>query len=611
MKCKIRFLAFISLFTLSFVSFIQAVPGVPAPEDHIRWIIDAKGPVRSTPVVSGDVLYVGSDGGYVLAIKKETGEIIWRFKADSAVSSVPLIDSDGGNIIYVTSKKGTLYALQAASGEKIWSFSTQAITRYSKGWDYFISSPVLAGKYVIFGSGDHFIYALNKKKGTVAWKYDAGNMVRSTPVVVADVLYCGTMQGEMLALSVKKGKLKWAFKAKGNKYFPIGEFLFKPLVYNGMVYAGSRDASFYALNAATGALKWNIKDPMGAWYTTAIAEGDTVYAASSDGHYVQALDPATGKEKWKCMSDNLVFSTPAIHKGVLYFGGHDDHIYAADAASGDLLWRYTSGGDVLGSPLVDQDTLYIGSDDGKLYAIDIAATQPKSSSQPKTAFRAVYYAPRLDKKVVSTTSSLPQEIYQLFRDAGYERLDGKGLETFLNDRLTDGQTASSVVVLASYTYPYSILHASNESPSLVRQYLDRGGSFLWIGNLPPFVAALKTEIKKNKDGKEIKEQIFYRSFKEGMAALDIDQSFLYNSGFYYDAYISFATEAGKKLGLPGWFSAGYAVDPKKVNTVLAVSEHGQAAAWIKNYGGPEGTGLIRIWAGEKMPGEPAFLLKLF
>lgn len=583
---------------------LHAVPGTSGARRPVLWSFDARGPVRSTPVISGDVLYIGSDGAYVFALKRQTGEIKWHFKTGSAVSSVPLFDSES-NHVFVTSKKGTLHALHAANGEMSWSFDTKAVTRYAKGWDYFISSPALAGKrgnLVIFGSGDNFIYAINKKKGTLAWNYDAGDMVRSTPTVVGDTVYCGTMKGELLALSVKKGKRKWVFKAKGNKYFPKGEFLFKPLVHNGMVFAGSRDASFYALDAATGAMKWKVTDPMGAWYTTAIAEGDTVFAASSDGHYIQALDVATGKEKWQCKSDDLVFSTPAFHNSVVYFGGHDDYIYAANAKTGDIPWRYRTGGDVLGSPVVDNNILYIGGDDGKLYAIDISKDKAAAASMAKgkTAFRAVYYAPRMDKKVHPVISSLPQEIYSRCRDEGFQRLDGPGLETFLNERIKNKQAASSAVVLASYTYPYSVMQSVEGSPSLVRQYLDGGGTFLWIGNLAPFVATLKPETKKDKDNKEIKDEVFFRAFKETMTTLGINQTFLYNSAFYYDSYVSHATEAGKKLGLPDWFSAGYGVDPKQVSTVLAMDEHGRATAWIKNYGGPDGTGLIRIWAGDRL-----------
>lgn len=37
------------------------------------------------------------------------------------------------------------------------------------------------------------------------------------------------------------------------------------------------------------------------------------------------------------------------------------------------------------------------------------------------------------------------------------------------------------------------------------------------------------------------------------------------------------------------------VDPNQISTVLAVDENGMASSWVKNYGGPEGTGLVQLW----------------
>jgi hypothetical protein len=98
--------------------------------------------------------------------------------------------------------------------------------------------------------------------------------------------------------------------------------------------------------------------------------------------------------------------------------------------------------------------------------------------------------------------------------------------------------------------------------------------------------------------------------KEIMAALSIDSDFFYHGFFYYDAYISYPTETGKQLGLPQWWSSGYGVDPEKVTTVLGMDEHGRATAWIKSYGGPEGTGLIRLWGNDQLPGDMGFIRKI-
>jgi hypothetical protein len=60
-------------------------------------------------------------------------------------------------------------------------------------------------------------------------------------------------------------------------------------------------------------------------------------------------------------------------------------------------------------------------------------------------------------------------------------------------------------------------------------------------------------------------------------------------------YGATVTEEGKKWGLHGWWVSLGWVDPGQVSTVLARDENGMASGWVKNYGGPEGTGLVQLW----------------
>jgi hypothetical protein len=46
--------------------------------------------------------------------------------------------------------------------------------------------------------------------------------------------------------------------------------------------------------------------------------------------------------------------------------------------------------------------------------------------------------------------------------------------------------------------------------------------------------------------------------------------------------------------LPRRWRAGFGIEPAGVSRVLGTDEWGLAAAWIKTYGGPEGTGFFRV-----------------
>jgi hypothetical protein len=62
-----------------------------------------------------------------------------------------------------------------------------------------------------------------------------------------------------------------------------------------------------------------------------------------------------------------------------------------------------------------------------------------------------------------------------------------------------------------------------------------------------------------------------------------------------DEYGSRLTADGALWGLRSSWISTMSVEPHDVTTVLAIEEDGKAAAWVKSYGGPEGTGFVRLW----------------
>ena len=61
-----------------------------------------------------------------------------------------------------------------------------------------------------------------------------------------------------------------------------------------------------------------------------------------------------------------------------------------------------------------------------------------------------------------------------------------------------------------------------------------------------------------------------------------------------------ATDAGRQWGLQPRWRAGWGIEPDKSITVLGIDEFGLASAWVKRYGGPEGTGFVRVPADDPM-----------
>jgi hypothetical protein len=61
-----------------------------------------------------------------------------------------------------------------------------------------------------------------------------------------------------------------------------------------------------------------------------------------------------------------------------------------------------------------------------------------------------------------------------------------------------------------------------------------------------------------------------------------------------------ATDEGKKWGLPSRWRSAWGIAPDSSITVLGRDELGLTTSWVKRYGGPEGTGFVRVPADDPM-----------
>jgi hypothetical protein len=65
---------------------------------------------------------------------------------------------------------------------------------------------------------------------------------------------------------------------------------------------------------------------------------------------------------WTNATVGVIFSTPAIVKGVVYFGSQDGHLYALKAITGEILWAFhDTNGSLWSSPAVANGVVYVGS----------------------------------------------------------------------------------------------------------------------------------------------------------------------------------------------------------------------------------------------------------
>jgi len=105
-----------------------------------------------------------------------------------------------------------------------------------------------------------------------------------------------------------------------------------------------------------------------------------VFAGSSDGMFVNAVDVRTGKENWRTKTSARVFTSGAIAAGNVYFGTWGGDVNWYDARTGKQLGATMAEAAVDASPVIADGVLYFGSDDGYIYAVELPAPRHTMTS---------------------------------------------------------------------------------------------------------------------------------------------------------------------------------------------------------------------------------------
>lgn len=595
---KIFFLLFLSLLRIHVCAQTSMFRGTPdhasayTSEKQIMfvdeaWSFDAKAPVRSTAAASLTTVFFGSSDGKFYALDKQTGKQKWIFNSGSAINSSPALDK--GNV-YFSNNTQTVFALDAATGKQVWKHDFGKNRDYDWGFDYYYSSPTVAGSSIVIGAKDGFVYRLNSSDGKPIWKFGTEGIVRGTPAVEGNTCYFGNTDGILYAVDFATGKEKWRFLSVGNGLknedfgFDRRALISSPTIKNEKVFVGGRDGFFYAVNKNTGKEMWRVDHEV-SWVISSLAVKDTiVVTGTSDGRFVQAVSSNTGKQIWKTRTSSIVWSSPVIFNNHVYIGSGEGVLYCLDLMTGQIINRFQTGGSIFSSPSVGDNLLFFGSDDGKLYALKNGTPRPAL----KNIKRFVFYEPGMNNYF---RSGIDVKLRNYFTSNGYSLISTVKLDSILQQ--TDA--TNSVIVFASNYFPKEILTGYEKSS--LRKYLNSGGRIVVCG-INPVVA--RYDNNKNLNG-------FNFLMADSVLGIYYGPNDLRS---HKGIYPSFATEEGKKWGMKDFWISPLGLETSKVDIVLGKNENGLAAAWVKKYHPSKSSGFIQVWIEQEGSDDLSYLLKV-
>jgi outer membrane protein assembly factor BamB len=566
----------------------------------VLWRKQTGGAVRSSPTIAGGLVIVGSSDGNLYALEANTGHEKWKFTADSAVASSATVSS---GLVFFSSYRGSFYAVNFRDGKLSWrtQFGPDAPRAYQNeigehsaayDGDFILSSAAVLNDTVVVGGGDGLVYAFNAKSGSPRWKFRTEGRVRSSPAISKGVVYVGSYDGSLYAIDFSSGKLIWRYDTKGRSLrsadvgYDRRSILSSPAISDGVVYIGSRDATLYAVDATKGTLNWiyDYAKEGGPWAISSPAvRGQVVYMGTADGHFVHAVQATDGQELWRFKMSSRVWSSPAVAGSKLYVTNQSGSLYAVDLTSGKESWHFQTRSSIQSSPVAGDGVVYFGSNDGGVYAIRTDGAQPMQ--------RAVYWDAETAKLSVGIDLEPDYKQFAVVRDffqaRGYEVLMSATVGGWLTKRVSD--RVPSVVVFPTDVLPTPIA-GPDPAHCLFRQYLDSGGKVVWSG-VPPSMLRLIVE-KDTITGAAIRwddaSNLLSVSFKGALnGELNNNQ----------------VTPAGRDWGLGEWWLGSWDLPLSGNTTALSLDERGFAGAWVKNYGGPPGTGFVYVgknWGSEML-----------
>lgn len=532
------------------------------------WRFQAPGTVRSSPAVTAERVYVGSGDGSLFALDRATGRELWRYDAGDPVTSSPAV-SDG--VVVITTRNGGVHAV-STSGDRLWSAAPTSqlpLPWGREGWDYYASSPLILDGRTVVATPDGMVRSLDLRTGRERWRYEAGARIRSSPAAASGVngglVVVGDDAGVVHGLRLRDGTRAWRHATEGAGHdseafgFDRTSVQASPAIAGRRVFVGSRDGGLYALDLGSGERLWRV-DYGSPWViSSAAVGGGRVYIASSDGHFVQAVEAATGAEVWRTDVGARVFASPALADDALYVGDHAGRVLALDPETGLKRWSLGLANQIQASPVPAGSALFVGTDAGWVHALDAA---------PSPARRAVFWDSTVAGFATTPGSSLLRDY---LADHGYEVVDAASLPTWIA-----GRADRSVIVFAIDHLPAAVGAEDGGGGALLR-YLEAGGKVVWTG-FPPWA------IVRDSTGRPVSLDL------ERHRVLGIDLS-----GGPTGDYGAVPTAEGRRWGLDGLRLSAAVIRPTAGVIALARDETGRIAAAVRSFGGRPGSGLVVLW----------------
>lgn len=329
------------------------LPNQPA----LLWSFKTQGPVKSSAAIVGNRVFVGSNDRNLYALDFANGKLLWTFTNSEAIESSPLVLNGS---VFVGSSDAYLYALDARSGKELWKFPTGDKILSAPNWFADGNKTNL-----LVGSYDFKLYCLDAATGQSNWVFETGNYINGSPAVAQGVAALGGCDGVLYSVTLTNGQI-----AHSNDIgAPIAASV---ALVDGHAYFGHYENQFLCVDLKANTNRWAFRDRQFPYFSSPAITKDRVLFGGRDKK-LHCVNRADGKQVWSFATRGKVDSSPVVCGDKVVVGSDDGRIYLVSLTDGKELWSYEIGQAIEASPAVAEGKIIIGSNDGSVYCFGSVA----------------------------------------------------------------------------------------------------------------------------------------------------------------------------------------------------------------------------------------------
>lgn len=333
--------------------------------------------ILTAPVVAGGLVYTIDAGGQITAVNQGGGQVAWTRsivpKGQHADNGPGGGFAYAGNVLFVTTGFGQVMALDPRTGAQIWSQPFEGPIR---------AAPTVSGGQVFMVVRDDTGYALDAATGETNWFVrgvgGTGLLGGASPATNGALAVFPFASGEVLGIVARNGLQVWGNAVTGGRRElarnAIVDVSGEPVIVGNTVFASNQSGRTIAIDADTGERRWTASEGS---YGPVWPVGGSVFMVTDEGALAR-LDTETGQVVWRTdlpeyyneekRIEAISHYGPILAGGRLWVASADETLRSFDPGTGRQLGSVELPGGAGAAPAIAGGVMYVVTRDGNLLA---------------------------------------------------------------------------------------------------------------------------------------------------------------------------------------------------------------------------------------------------